>query len=145
MIMHILVVEDNDGDILLITEALALSKLQHEVSVVKNGQSAIDFLQQQHEYQTVKAPNLVLLDINLPRRNGHEVLHFIKNSAFLKHIPVIILTTSSSEKDMLASYRNYANCYITKPVEAQQFEEVITGIEQFWGSIANLPHNQVNK
>ncbi len=143
--MHILVVEDNDGDILLITEALALSKLQHEVSVVKNGQSAIDFLQQQHEYQTVKAPNLVLLDINLPRRNGHEVLHFIKNSAFLKHIPVIILTTSSSEKDMLASYRNYANCYITKPVEAQQFEEVITGIEQFWGSIANLPHNQVNK
>ena len=142
--MHILLVEDNEGDILLVSEALEEGKFLHDLSVVKDGQSAIDFLQRKNEHADVKQPNLVLLDVNLPRLNGHEVLHFIKNDDKLKHIPVIMLTTSSSEKDMLSCYRNYANCYIIKPVDANRFDEVISAIQQFWTSIAYLPNQHLN-
>ena len=142
--MHILLVEDNEGDILLVSEALEEGNFIHDLSVVKDGQSAIDFLQKINEHVDVKQPNLVLLDVNLPRLNGHEVLHFIKNDDGLKHIPVIMLTTSSSEKDMLSSYRNYANCYIIKPVDAHKFDEVISAIQKFWTSIAYLPNQHLN-
>lgn len=142
--MHILLVEDNEGDILLVSEALEEGGTVYSLSVVKDGQSAIDFLKRKNEHVNANEPNLVLLDINLPRRNGQEVLHFIKNTDSQKHIPVVVLTTSSSQKDMMTSYKNYANCYVVKPVDAFKFEEVITGVIKFWTSIANLPNQQLS-
>lgn len=142
--MHILLVDDNEGDILLVSEALEAANFVHHLSVVKDGQAAIDYLEKKKEVDYRFYPNLVLLDINLPLINGHEVLHHIKNSDLLKHIPVIILTTSSSEKDMLNCYRNHANCYIIKPVDAEKFDEVIAAIENFWSTIAYLPNQNVN-
>lgn len=138
--MHILLVEDNEGDILLVSEALQNSNKENQLSIVKDGQSAIDFFKEGSSIATLNQPNLVLLDINLPCLNGYEVLHYIKTNDKLKHIPVIVLTTSSSQKDILASYRNYANCYIVKPMDAQKFDEVINGIETFWSNIAFLPN-----
>lgn len=138
--MHILLVEDNEGDILLVSEALQNSNKDNQLSIVKDGQSAIDFFNGEKGHDILNHPNLVLLDINLPCLNGHEVLHYIKTNDKLKHIPVIVLTTSSSQKDILASYRNYANCYIVKPMDAQKFDEVINGIQSFWSNIAFLPN-----
>lgn len=137
--IHILLVEDNEGDILLTTEALAEGKIVNRISVVRDGKEAIDFLDAKDPYLERELPNLVLLDVNLPRKNGHEVLQYIKESQELKHIPVIMLTTSSSEKDILISYKNHANCYITKPVEVDNFLDVVTSIENFWISVVQLP------
>jgi CheY-like chemotaxis protein len=137
--MHILLVEDNEGDILLISEALAEANTQHKLSIIKDGQAAIDFLERDNKSYESVMPHLVLLDINLPCRNGYEVLNHIKSSALLKHLPVIMLSTSSSKEDILSSYRSYANCYITKPVEAAGYEAVIAGIVRFWTSNINLP------
>lgn len=142
--MHILLVEDNEGDILLVSEALEAANFVHHLSVVKDGQAAIDFLEKSNKPGNLGNPNLVLLDVNLPLINGHEVLHHIKNDNLLKHIPVIMLTTSSSEKDMLNCYRNHANCYIIKPVEAEKFDEVIAAIGNFWSKIAYLPNQNLN-
>jgi CheY-like chemotaxis protein len=138
-IAHILLVEDNEGDILLTTEALAESRINNRISVVRDGAAAIDFLQKIARQNKQELPDLILLDVNLPKRNGHEVLSFIKNDESFKHIPVIILTTSSSEKDILSSYNNYANSYITKPIDVDNFLKVITSIENFWISIVQLP------
>lgn len=137
--IHILLVEDNEGDILLTTEALAEGKIVNRISVVRDGKEAIDFLDAKDPYLERELPNLVLLDVNLPRKNGHEVLQYIKESQDLKHIPVIMLTTSSSERDILISYKNHANCYITKPVEVDNFLDVVTSIENFWISVVQLP------
>jgi CheY-like chemotaxis protein len=140
-IIHILLVEDNEGDILLTKEALNEGKIANEVSVVRDGKQAIDFLCQKEEYKNAKMPDLILLDVNLPKKNGHEVLHFIKNDDKLKHIPVIMLTTSSSEKDINSSYKNHANCYISKPVEVDDFIDAVKEIENFWFTLVKLPTN----
>jgi CheY-like chemotaxis protein len=137
--IHILLVEDNEGDILLTTEALEDAKIMIKLSVAKDGKEAIDFVSQQGKYTDADVPDLLLLDINLPKKNGHEVLKYIKENENLKHIPVIMLTTSSSERDINASYNSYANCYITKPVEVNDFLTVVSTIENFWISIVKLP------
>lgn len=137
--IHILLVEDNEGDIMLTTEALEEGKIANKISIVKDGKQAIDFLDKKGGYENVTLPDLVLLDINLPKKNGHEVLQYIKHSEGLKQIPVIMLTTSSSEKDILDSYRNYVNCYITKPVDVNDFINAVAKIEDFWINIVNLP------
>lgn len=139
--IHILLVEDNEGDILLTIEAFADGKVTNDISVVKDGKEAIDFLNQVGIYSTSALPDLILLDVNLPKRNGHEVLQIIKTTEKLKSIPVIMLTTSSSEIDVLKAYKNYANCYITKPVDVLDFMKIITQIEDFWISIVKLPNN----
>ena len=138
--MHILLVEDNEGDILLTREALSEGNIPHNLIVVKDGWEALQYLEKKSNYEKEPTPDLVLLDVNLPKLNGHEVLKSIKSNDALKHIPVIMLTTSSSERDVLMSYQNYANCYITKPVEVNDFQDVVTAIENFWTSLVQLPH-----
>ncbi len=136
---HILLVEDNEGDILLITEALHESKMPIEISVVKDGKSAIDFLERTGIYGKVSSPDLVFLDVNLPKKNGHEVLKCIKHSTKLQHIPVVMLTTSSSGNDINQAYKNCVNCYVTKPVELEDFIETVVNIGKFWISTVKLP------
>ncbi|MEP6747355.1 MAG: response regulator [Bacteroidota bacterium] len=142
--IHILLVEDNAGDILLTTEALEEGKLVNRISVVTNGDEAIDFLSKNGKYENAASPDLILLDINLPRKNGHEVLKYIKESNELKHIPVIMLTTSSSEKDIVSSYQHSANCYITKPVDIHDFMHAIAKLGDFWINIVTLPKSDQN-
>lgn len=137
--IHILLVEDNEGDILLTTDVLEEKKIINKISVVKDGNKAIDFLNKKNEYKDAELPNLILLDINLPKKNGHEVLQYIKTNDKFKHIPIIMLTTSSSEKDIMLSYKNYANCFISKPVEVNDFIDAVAKIENFWISIVHLP------
>lgn len=137
--IHILLVEDNEGDILLTKEAFESGKIINTLSVVKDGKEAIDFLTKKGKYATTTLPDLLLLDINLPKKNGHEVLQFIKADVNLKQIPVIMLTTSSAEADIITAYQHYANCYITKPVEMETFLDIISKIETFWISIVTLP------
>lgn len=137
---HILLVEDNEGDILLTTEALSEGKIANNLSVVKNGKDALDFVFKRGEFKEVNSPNLILLDINLPLRNGHEVLEELKSNEKTKHIPVIMLTTSSSENDIKLAYRHHANCYITKPVEVEDFLEAVATIEEFWLNLVLLPN-----
>jgi len=137
--IHILLVEDNEGDILLTTEALENAKLFTKLSVVKDGKQAMDFLTKADGFSHATQPDMLLLDINLPKRNGHQVLKFIKENEVLKHIPVIMLTTSSSPSDIELAYKNHVNCYITKPIEAHSFLDVIATIENFWLTIVKLP------
>jgi len=137
--VHILLVEDNEGDILLTQEAFEEARILTRLSVVRDGKEALDFLQKQGKHTNAEMPDLILLDVNLPKKNGHEVLKYIKGDDSLKHIPVIMLTTSSSPKDINQSYNNYANCFITKPVDVNEFIGVITTIENFWISIVKLP------
>lgn len=137
--IHILLVEDNKGDIVLTTEALEEGKIANTLSVVRDGWEAIQYLEQKEGYGEATPPDLVLLDINLPKVNGHEVLKHIKTSEQLKHIPVIILTTSSDQVDINKSYQNHTNCYITKPMDVNNFMKVISSIEDFWISIVQLP------
>ncbi len=137
--IHILLVEDNEGDIFLSTEALENSKVNTELSVVRDGKAAIDFLKKEGNYTNAKNPDLLLLDLNLPKRNGFEVLQFIKQDNKLLHIPVIILSTSSAERDINKCYENHANCYITKPVDIESLFSIISKIENFWLSDVKLP------
>lgn len=137
--IHILLVEDNEGDIVLTTEALEEGRICNQISVVKDGDAAIHFLNHTGVHQHALTPDLILLDVNLPKRNGLEVLEIIKTSDTLKQIPVIMLTTSSSERDIVHSYRHYANCYITKPVEVRDFMTAMEKVEDFWINIVKLP------
>ena len=137
--IHILLVEDNDGDILLIEEAFEEAKVANNISVAKDGEKAIRFLNKKGEFKSAETPDLVILDINLPRKNGHEVLQYIKENENLKQIPVIMLTTSSSERDIIKSYKHHANCYITKPVDVEDFIKAVLKIENFWISLVQLP------
>ena len=134
---RILLVDDNEGDILLTREALDDARIVNKISIAYDGLEAIRFLKKQPA--GANTPDLILLDINLPKMNGTEVLAIIKNDPELKRIPVIMLTTSSAEKDILASYDNHANCYITKPVDLEMFMNVVRTIEDFWISIVKLP------
>ena len=135
--IHILLVDDNEGDILLTKEALDDARIINRISIAYDGLEAIKFLKEPPGREDM--PDLILLDINLPRMSGTEVLEVIKNDPELKRIPVIMLTTSSAEKDILASYNNHANCYITKPVDLDRFMDVVRTIEDFWISIVKLP------
>jgi len=135
---NILLVEDNQGDVLLTKEAFEESGNNCQLFVVNDGQEAINFLEQISPYTRVESPNLILLDINLPKMNGHEVLKYVKSNSNLKHIPVIILTTSSSEKDISECYSNYANCYITKPNDVADFFKIIENVNSFWLKNATL-------
>ncbi|MEL7833232.1 response regulator [Fodinibius sp. Rm-B-1B1-1] len=137
--IHILLVEDNEGDIVLTTEALEEGKIANSISIVRDGWEAIQYLEQNEGYENAEQPDLILLDINLPKVNGHEVLKHIKESDELKQIPVIMLTTSSDQVDIEKAYDNHSNCYITKPVDVDNFIEVISTIEDFWISIVQLP------
>lgn len=135
--VHILLVEDNEGDILLTVEALEESKIANNITVARDGQEALNTLEEGFKMNNL--PDLILLDINLPKLNGHEVLEQLKSNDNFKHIPVIILSTSSSEMDILKSYKNHANCFITKPVEIDEFSKAIASLEDFWFSIVKLP------
>ncbi len=137
--IHILLVEDNEGDILLIQEAFEEAKLINTISITKDGEKAIEFLDKRGRYEDARTPDLIILDVNLPRKNGHEVLQYIKQHNTLKKIPVIMLTTSSSERDITKSYENHANCFITKPIEAEDFLKAVLSIENFWLSLVQLP------
>ncbi len=135
---HILLVEDNEGDIILTIDAFEESKIGSVISVARNGQEALDFLYKKGEFTNVQKPDLILLDINMPIFNGHEVLEKIKNDPFLKKIPVIMLTTSSNQQDIDRAYENHANSYITKLIEIQDFLDAILKIEEFWLQLSTL-------
>ena len=137
--IEILLVEDNPGDIRLTQEVLKEGKVQNTLSIVENGVQAISFLRKENEYQDAPTPDLILLDLNLPKKDGREVLLDIKNDPELKKIPVVVLTTSQSEEDILKVYDLNANCYISKPVDFGQFIDVVKSIENFWLSIVKLP------
>lgn len=137
--IEILLIEDNLGDVRLTMEALKEGKVSNNLSVVKDGVEAIAFLRQEDKYADAPQPNLILLDLNLPRKDGREVLAEIKQDPDLRRIPVVILTTSQAEQDILKTYDLYANCYITKPVDLEQFITVVSSIETFWLSIVKLP------
>ena len=141
--IRILLVEDNEGDILLTLEALREARIGNEVDVVKDGDRAVQFLKKEGEFKDAYTPDLILLDINLPRMDGFEVLAVIKNDERLSVIPVIMLTTSDSEKDILESYKHHANCYITKPVNFENFMNVIQTIKDFWINIVKLPNPNI--
>ena len=139
-IVHILLVEDNEGDILLTQDAFEESKISTEISVARNGQEALDFLYNRNAFLEAKKPDLILLDINLPIYNGHEVLKKIKQDSNLKKIPVIMLTTSAFANDINQAYENNCNSYVKKPLDMQEFLEAILKIENFWLEICTLPN-----
>jgi len=137
--IEILLVEDNPGDARLAVEALKDGKFANRLTVVEDGTSALNYLRREGNYREAELPDLVLLDLNLPGKDGREVLREMKADPELRRIPVVILTTSSAEADVLKSYNLYANCYIVKPVDLAQFVTVVRGIEDFWLSIVKLP------
>ena len=137
--IDILLVEDSPADVLLTREAFAEFKIFNTLHVVEDGVKALAFLNRDAEYAAVPRPDLILLDLNLPRKNGREVLTEIKADPNLKNIPVIVLTTSHSEKDVLQAYDQHANCYIVKPVGFENFVEAVKTIRQFWFSVVTLP------
>jgi len=137
--INILLVEDNPGDARLIEEAVKESKLSNQLYHVVDGEQALAFVKQQGEYQNSPKPGLILLDLNLPKVSGREVLEALKADEELRRIPVVVLTTSSSEEDIMRSYMLHANCYITKPVDFDEFIKVVKSINEFWFSIVKLP------
>jgi CheY-like chemotaxis protein len=137
--VEILLVEDNPGDVRLTQEVLRDGKVRNNMHVAKDGVEAVSFLRQTGEYVDAPRPDIVLLDLNLPKKDGREVLADIKADSDLKNIPVVVLTTSSAEQDIFRSYDLHANCYITKPVDLDQFIRVIRSIEDFWLTIVKLP------
>ncbi len=136
---QVLLVEDNEDDVELTLEALTDSKIKMEVHVVPDGLAAMKFLRQEDEYESKPRPDLVLLDLNLPKMDGREVLEEIRNDQNLTDLPVVVLTTSQSEEDILKMYKLHANCYISKPVDFLKFSEIIKQIEGFWLQLVKLP------
>ncbi len=137
--MEILLVEDNPGDARLAKEALKEARVHNNLSVVKDGEEALEFLHRRGRHTDVPRPDLILLDLNLPRKDGREVLAEIKAHDSIKRIPVVVLTTSEAEEDVLKAYSLNANCYVTKPVDLDQFIKVVKSIEDFWLTIVKLP------
>jgi two-component system, chemotaxis family, response regulator Rcp1 len=137
--VKILLVEDNVADARLTVESLKDCKVFNQLSFVSDGEEAIDFLYRRGKHHSASRPDLILLDLNLPRKNGREVLAQIKTDPDLKSIPVVILTSSNSERDIVTSYNLHANCYITKPIDLDEFAEVVRAVEGFWFSIVKLP------
>lgn len=137
--IEILLVEDNPGDIRLMRDYLQRSKVSTKVNVVENGAAALSFLKKQGKYADAATPQLIILDLNMPIKGGREVLSEVKEDPILKHIPIIVFTTSDAQMDINNSYKLHANCYITKPADLEQFYRVVTGIENFWLTMAKLP------
>lgn len=138
--IRLLLVEDDPGDVLITREALEQSKLIHHLDVVENGEAAMAFLRHEGEYAESATPHLVLLDLNLPRKNGKEVLAEVKADPELSHIPVIVLTTSEAEIDVVSTYQLHANAFITKPVDFERFHEVVRRIDDFFLTVVRLPN-----
>lgn len=137
--VHILLIEDNPGDVRLTQEAFKEGQMDITMSVVMDGVEAVKFLKKEDEYAESEVPDLILLDLNLPKMDGREVLEVIKSTPALKRIPVVVLTTSNAEQDILKSYNLHVNCYINKPVDFDKFFDIIQKIEDFWLSTAILP------
>jgi CheY-like chemotaxis protein len=137
--IEILLVEDNPGDVRLTQEALKESRVLNNVSVVKDGVEAMAFLGREGKYCDACRPDLILLDLNLPKKDGREVLADVKANEDLRCIPVVVLTSSRAEEDILKTYEHHANCYITKPIDLEQFVGVVKSIEDFWLTIVKLP------
>jgi two-component system, chemotaxis family, response regulator Rcp1 len=137
--VEILLIEDNPGDVRLTREALKDAKVVNNLSVVGDGEAALEFLHRRGKHAGAPRPDLILLDLNLPRKDGREVLEEIKVDPELKVIPVVVLTTSKAEEDVIRSYRLHANCYIAKPVDFNRFMEVIRQLENFWLEVVRLP------
>jgi two-component system response regulator len=137
--IEILMVEDSAGDAELLLDFLEQSKVKNRIHWVKDGEAAMAFLHRKGEYADKPMPDLILLDLNLPKKDGREVLSETKGDPKLAHIPVVILTSSKSEADIARSYRLQANCYITKPVDLEQFVKVVRAIDDFWLSVVRLP------
>jgi CheY-like chemotaxis protein len=138
-VVNILLVEDNPADARLIKEVFKDTNVNNKIHVAKDGVEAMEFLNKINEYSDAPKPDIILLDLNLPRKDGREVLREVKEDEDLKSIPIVILTTSSAKEDVIKTYRNHANCYITKPVDFDQFLKVINAIEDFWLKIVRLP------
>jgi CheY-like chemotaxis protein len=137
--IEILLVEDNPGDVRLTIEALKEGKVRNNLAIAKDGVEALAYLRRQGSHANANRPDLILLDLNLPRKDGREVLAEIKEDPVLRRIPVVVLTTSKAEEDILRTYDLHANCYITKPVDLDQFISVVRSIDDFWLSVVRLP------
>ena len=137
--VEILLVEDNPGDVRLTQECFKESKISNNLSVVMDGQEAIDFLQKKGKFADAPRPDLILLDLNLPKKDGREVLAEIKADPDIRSIPVVVLTISKAEQDILKTYDLHANCFITKPIDLNQFAIIVKAIEDFWLTIVRLP------
>ncbi len=142
-VLDVLLVEDDAADVLIAREALRAGKLSSNLNVVSDGVEAMSYLRRQGAHSTAHRPDLILLDLNLPRKDGREVLAEIKADPSLKRIPVVVLTTSEDERDVLRSYELHANCYIPKPVELGRFIDIVRSIEDFWLTIVTLPPSEV--
>jgi len=142
--IEVLLVEDNPGDVRLTQEVFKETKIRNNLHIITDGLEVMPFLRQEGKYGNVPRPDLILLDLNLPKKDGRELLAEIKNDPALRHIPVVILTTSRADEDILNSYDLHVNCYITKPVDLEQFIKVVKGIEDFWLTIVKLPRNKKN-
>lgn len=140
--IEILLVEDNPGDVRLTMESLYDARIHNNMIVASDGLEAMSCLRREGEYADATRPDLILLDLNLPRMNGFEVLNAIKEDPDLKRIPVVVLTTSQAEQDIIQSYNQYANAYVTKPVDLEQFVRVLKSIEDFWLEIVKLPNGK---
>jgi CheY-like chemotaxis protein len=140
--VEILLVEDNPADVRITVEALKKSKIKNNLNVATDGVDALNYLRKLGGYTEAKKPDLILLDLNLPKKDGREVLKEIKEDPDLKRIPVVILTISKADEDIIKSYNLHANCYITKPVDLEQFVEVVKSIEDFWFTIVVLPNGK---
>ncbi len=138
--IEILLVEDNPGDVRLTLEVMKDARVRNHMSMVKDGVEALAFLRREGDFADAPRPDLILLDLNLPKKDGREVLADIKADPTLRRIPVVVLTVSKDEEDILKSYDLYANCYVTKPIDMEQFIAVVRSIEDFWLTIVKLPH-----
>ena len=137
--IQILLVEDNPGDVRLTQEVLKEAVVPNHIHAVRTGIEALAFLRRQGQYSDAPRPDLILLDLNLPKKSGHEVLDEIKTDEKLKRIPVVVLTTSSADQDITQAYDAHANCYITKPIDLNQFLKAMKAIEEFWFTVVKLP------
>lgn len=137
--VDILLVEDNPADVRLILETFGEVKLFNQINVVEDGVEALAYLRGQGKYGAAPRPDLVLLDLSLPRKSGQEVLAEVKQDPDLKQIPIVVITSSQAEKDIFEAYNNHVNCYLTKPVDLEQFIAVVRSVEKFWFSIVTLP------
>ena len=137
--IEILLVEDNPGDVRLTIEALRDGKVHNQINIARDGVEALAFLRREGEYADAPRPDVILLDLNLPRKNGREVLAEIKADPKLKRIPVVILTSSKADEDIISSYDLHANCFVSKPVDLDQFMSIVQAIETFWFAVVKLP------
>lgn len=137
--IHVLLVEDNPGDAELTCEAFESSKLALQIHIATDGEEALSYLFRQPPHEDASTPDIILLDLNLPKIDGREVLARLRESDELRHLPVVVLTSSDSEKDIVESYRTGANCYVTKPVDLKAFQQIVRSVEGFWFTVVKLP------